>query len=55
ILMSKSTSDVWRAARENVVGLPPLPSDLNEPQYAHLIFDAYCHVGARSYRSQALQ
>ncbi|KAJ3925019.1 MAG: hypothetical protein NXY57DRAFT_968553 [Lentinula lateritia] len=50
ILMSKSTSDVWRAARENVVGLPPLPSDLNEPQYAHLIFDAYCHMCDRPWR-----
>ncbi|KAJ3898634.1 hypothetical protein F5879DRAFT_1066131 [Lentinula edodes] len=44
-LMNKSSESVWRIARANVTGgLPPLPSDLNEPQYAHLMFDSYCHV-----------
>ncbi|KAK7449739.1 hypothetical protein VKT23_013214 [Stygiomarasmius scandens] len=32
ILMSRSSEDIWRAARANVEGLPPLPLDLNEPQ-----------------------
>ncbi|KAJ4471887.1 hypothetical protein C8J55DRAFT_155516 [Lentinula edodes] len=44
ILMSKSSEGIWRAARRNVEGLPPLPSDLNEPQYAHLLFEPYCHI-----------
>ncbi|KAJ3920597.1 hypothetical protein F5877DRAFT_77017 [Lentinula edodes] len=44
ILMSKSSEGIWRAARRNVEGLPPLPNDLNEPQYAHLLFEPYCHI-----------
>ncbi|KAE9399355.1 hypothetical protein BT96DRAFT_1019525 [Gymnopus androsaceus JB14] len=44
ILMSKSSESIWRTARSNVEGLPPLPLDLNEPQYAHLLFESYCHV-----------
>ncbi|KAE9393656.1 hypothetical protein BT96DRAFT_923941 [Gymnopus androsaceus JB14] len=45
VLMSKSSESAWRAARSNVDhGLPPLPDDLSEPQYAHLVFsDSYCH------------
>ncbi|THU96348.1 hypothetical protein K435DRAFT_778562 [Dendrothele bispora CBS 962.96] len=43
ILMSRSSKDIWETARANVDGLPPLPPDLNEPQYAHLLFDSYCH------------
>ncbi|KAJ4492034.1 hypothetical protein C8J55DRAFT_556324 [Lentinula edodes] len=45
-----SSSDIWRAARENVEGLPPLLLDLNEPQYAHLLFDVYCHMCNRPWR-----
>ncbi|KIK59027.1 hypothetical protein GYMLUDRAFT_245475 [Collybiopsis luxurians FD-317 M1] len=44
ILMSKTSESIWRTARENVEGLPPCPPDLNEPQYAHLAFESYCHV-----------
>ncbi|KAJ3906890.1 hypothetical protein F5879DRAFT_763267, partial [Lentinula edodes] len=44
ILMSKTTESTWRICRLNIDGLPPLPSDLNEPQYARLMFDSYCHV-----------
>ncbi|KAE9405746.1 hypothetical protein BT96DRAFT_988249 [Gymnopus androsaceus JB14] len=44
ILMSKSSGSIWRIARENVRDLPPCPKDLNEPQYAHLLYDSYCHV-----------
>ncbi|KAF9060710.1 hypothetical protein BDP27DRAFT_1236376 [Rhodocollybia butyracea] len=44
ILMSKSSESIWRTARENVQGLPPRPNDLNEPQYAHLCYESYCHV-----------
>lgn len=42
--MSKSSESIWRTARENVEGLPPRPNDLNEPQYAHLCYESYCHV-----------
>ncbi|KAE9395816.1 hypothetical protein BT96DRAFT_997297 [Gymnopus androsaceus JB14] len=44
ILMSKSSESIWRIARENVRDLPPRPEDLNEPQYAHLLYEPYCHV-----------
>ncbi|KAJ3864161.1 hypothetical protein EV359DRAFT_7354, partial [Lentinula novae-zelandiae] len=43
-LMSRSNAIVWRAARSNVPDLPPLPSDLSEPEYANLVFASYCHV-----------
>ncbi|KAE9393657.1 hypothetical protein BT96DRAFT_887142 [Gymnopus androsaceus JB14] len=44
ILLRKSTESIWRTARSNVEGLPPLPDDMSEPQYAHLLFfDTYCH------------
>ncbi|KAE9405647.1 hypothetical protein BT96DRAFT_1015383 [Gymnopus androsaceus JB14] len=44
ILMSKSSESIWRIARENVRDLPPRPEDLNEPQFAHLLYESYCHV-----------
>ncbi|KAJ3965825.1 hypothetical protein EV361DRAFT_872885, partial [Lentinula raphanica] len=41
---SKTVEDIWRTARLNVEGNPPpLPEDLNEIQYAHLMFDPDCH------------
>ncbi|KIK59138.1 hypothetical protein GYMLUDRAFT_44894 [Collybiopsis luxurians FD-317 M1] len=44
ILMSRSSESVWRTAREGVEGLPYRPDDLNEPQYAHLLYQSYCHI-----------
>lgn len=44
ILMHRSAIPVWRAARDNIDGLPGLPDDLSEPQYAHLAFYIHCHV-----------
>ncbi|KAF9071209.1 hypothetical protein BDP27DRAFT_1322535 [Rhodocollybia butyracea] len=44
ILMSKTSENIWCTARRNVQDLPPRPKDLNEPQYAHLLFEAYCHL-----------
>lgn len=45
ILMSKSSEDIWRAARQNLRGeLQPPPPDLNEPQYAYIMFEPFCHV-----------
>ncbi|THU77556.1 hypothetical protein K435DRAFT_973913 [Dendrothele bispora CBS 962.96] len=42
LLTSRSSEHVWRNARLNVEGLPPLPTDLNEIQYAKLMFDTIC-------------
>ncbi len=41
---SRNTQFIWKAARENVPELPPLPEDMNEIQYASLLYDAFCHV-----------
>ncbi|KAJ7170688.1 hypothetical protein C8R43DRAFT_60482 [Mycena crocata] len=43
ILMSRSTAFIWKEARSHVEGLPDLPPDLSEPQYANLAFDGHCH------------
>ncbi|KAJ4485289.1 hypothetical protein J3R30DRAFT_1337821 [Lentinula aciculospora] len=44
ILMSKTSEDIWLAARQNVKDLPPRPRDLSEPQYAYLLYEPCCHV-----------
>ncbi|KZP21179.1 hypothetical protein FIBSPDRAFT_520307 [Athelia psychrophila] len=36
----------WKVALAGVNGLPDCPSDLTEPQWAHLLFDTYCHFCA---------
>ncbi|TRM58392.1 hypothetical protein BD626DRAFT_550730 [Schizophyllum amplum] len=41
-LMQKSVRGVWRLSFEGVEDLPPVPDDLNEPQYARLLFDKSC-------------
>ncbi|KAI0768946.1 hypothetical protein BC629DRAFT_808024 [Irpex lacteus] len=41
--MSRSSQSMWKSACANVPGLPPCPSDLSEPAYANLVFDAHCH------------
>ncbi|KAF9267079.1 hypothetical protein L218DRAFT_985136 [Marasmius fiardii PR-910] len=46
MLMSRSYASIWRTARNNA-GLPPLPQDLSEPQYASLAFDPYCYACGR--------
>ncbi|KAF8441082.1 hypothetical protein L210DRAFT_2128264 [Boletus edulis BED1] len=43
LLMTKSSAFVWKAARRQVNGLPDCPTDLTEPQYAHLVFYPRCH------------
>ncbi|KAJ8092075.1 hypothetical protein PM082_024315 [Marasmius tenuissimus] len=47
LLMKRSSIPIWRSSRENVLGLPPLPDDLNEAQYAALAFDSVCQVCLR--------
>lgn len=50
LLMAKSSSMTWKAARGNleIQGLPECPQDMNEAQYANLIFSRHCHVRSRS-------
>ncbi|KAI0089590.1 hypothetical protein BDY19DRAFT_943117 [Irpex rosettiformis] len=43
LFTSRTTQFIWRAARHNVPGLPPLPNDLTELAYANLLFDPHCH------------
>ncbi|KAJ3805165.1 hypothetical protein F5876DRAFT_82097 [Lentinula aff. lateritia] len=54
ILMSKSSESIWRISRETMKDLPPLPDDLNEPQYAHLLFEPYCHICRHSGRCETV-
>ncbi|KAL0575552.1 hypothetical protein V5O48_006426 [Marasmius crinis-equi] len=43
LLMSKSARPIWHTSYQNFVStIPPLPSDLNEPQYAELLFGDGC-------------
>lgn len=44
LLMTRSATGLWRAARKNVDGLPDCPTHLSEPAYAKLAFDSHCHV-----------
>ncbi|KAF9218720.1 hypothetical protein BS17DRAFT_654775, partial [Gyrodon lividus] len=44
LLMRRSSVSVWKTARGGVEGLPDCPPDLNEPQYANLVFYPHCHV-----------
>ncbi|KAJ6531794.1 hypothetical protein B0H19DRAFT_1188595 [Mycena capillaripes] len=43
ILMTRSNAFIWKESRTRVEGLPDLPRDLCEPQYANLCFDSHCH------------
>ncbi|RDX47722.1 hypothetical protein OH76DRAFT_709802 [Lentinus brumalis] len=42
MLMSKNNALLWKAARQNVPGLPDCPQVLAEPRYAAFLFDQYC-------------
>ncbi|KAI0355612.1 hypothetical protein OH77DRAFT_1454044 [Trametes cingulata] len=42
-LMSRNAAPFWKAARQQVDGLPDCPSFLSEPQYANLLFFTHCH------------
>ncbi|THU81852.1 hypothetical protein K435DRAFT_872896 [Dendrothele bispora CBS 962.96] len=48
LLTTRSSECVWRSARLNIEGLPPLPPDLNEIRYANLMFDTTCQVCGRT-------
>ncbi|KAF8602635.1 hypothetical protein BDV93DRAFT_607449 [Ceratobasidium sp. AG-I] len=42
LLMSRSSTYIWRAAIANVEDLPPCPDTMNEPQYTALVFTLLC-------------
>jgi hypothetical protein len=42
-LLKRPAAFIWRSAQRNVVGLPEPPSDMNEVQYASLVFGSGCH------------
>ncbi|KAF7374990.1 hypothetical protein MSAN_00385100 [Mycena sanguinolenta] len=42
-LMSRSSAFMWKQSRSHIEGLPDLPRDLSEPQYANLCFSTHCH------------
>ncbi|KAL1738905.1 hypothetical protein HDZ31DRAFT_77997, partial [Schizophyllum fasciatum] len=42
MLMCKNARSVWRKSFLNAPDIPPVPEDLNEPQYARLLFDKSC-------------
>ncbi|KAG8767564.1 hypothetical protein FRC12_006170 [Ceratobasidium sp. 428] len=42
VLFQRSAVHIWQCAQSNVPGLPPCPSELNEPQYAALVFSKTC-------------
>ncbi|KAI0698460.1 hypothetical protein BC835DRAFT_653701 [Cytidiella melzeri] len=41
--MGRNSLTFWKAAQLNIPDLPPCPTDLTEPAYANLMFDAHCH------------
>ncbi|KAF9065329.1 hypothetical protein BDP27DRAFT_1450236 [Rhodocollybia butyracea] len=55
ILMSKTSESIWCTAHKNVEDLPPHPKDLNEPRYAHLLFEAYCHASWNRMEAELVQ
>ncbi|KAG6834542.1 hypothetical protein H0H93_009058, partial [Arthromyces matolae] len=44
ILMTRNAVSIWKQARANLVNFPDRPADLNEAQYAALVFDTLCDV-----------
>ncbi|KDQ57924.1 hypothetical protein JAAARDRAFT_57740 [Jaapia argillacea MUCL 33604] len=42
IFMTRRAKHIWVAARSNVPALPDCPPDLDEPQYANLLFEHNC-------------
>lgn len=43
LLMHRSSSTIWQAARLNIPDLPACPPELSEPAYANLLFSSHCH------------
>ncbi|KAG1779671.1 hypothetical protein EV702DRAFT_1085829 [Suillus placidus] len=43
VLMHRSSTTVWMAARSNVKGMSACADDMSEPAHASLAFDMHCH------------
>ncbi|KAJ8073129.1 hypothetical protein PM082_019997 [Marasmius tenuissimus] len=43
MLMTRSSSWVWKRARQNL-GVPDPTPEMSEPKLAHLLFDKHCHI-----------
>ncbi|KAG1886289.1 hypothetical protein F4604DRAFT_1725611 [Suillus subluteus] len=43
VLMHRSSTTVWMAARSNLKGMPACADDMSEPAHASLAFDTHCH------------
>ncbi|TDL20798.1 hypothetical protein BD410DRAFT_357529 [Rickenella mellea] len=43
LLLSSSSTFIWKAVRLNVDNFPGLPDDMSEFRYAKLAFDQHCH------------
>ncbi|KAJ8487034.1 hypothetical protein ONZ51_g4438 [Trametes cubensis] len=54
MLMSRRARPFWQAAIANTPGLPSCPPNMEEPQYAHLLFDNMCHGCGRGNTSKIL-
>ncbi|QRV84688.1 valine-tRNA ligase [Ceratobasidium sp. AG-Ba] len=42
LLLQRAAMHMWRRAYSNVPAVPPCPPDMNEPQYAALLFSKIC-------------
>lgn len=51
-LMSRSSRFIWKKALSGVDELPGCPPDMNEPEYAYLMFDPQCNVSEASFYSR---
>ncbi|KAI0074234.1 hypothetical protein K474DRAFT_1626258 [Panus rudis PR-1116 ss-1] len=54
LLMSKQSAVHWRTARANVPGLPDIPDDMTEPEFANLLFSSHCHGCLKSNTSEPI-
>ncbi|KAI0336469.1 hypothetical protein GY45DRAFT_1291308 [Cubamyces sp. BRFM 1775] len=54
MLMSQRAKGFWQAAIANTPGLPSCPPNMEEPQYAHLLYDSMCHGCGRGKTSKIL-
>ncbi|KAF5385100.1 hypothetical protein D9615_001049 [Tricholomella constricta] len=43
LLMHRSTKSVWKAALDQIQGLPACPPEMSEPAWVNLAFDPHCH------------
>ncbi|KAG8221238.1 hypothetical protein J3R82DRAFT_1400 [Butyriboletus roseoflavus] len=48
LLMHKSALFLWKTALRQIEGLPDCPADLDEPEYANLVFYTRCHGCGKS-------